>query len=250
MMHRTYIILIFTFGIILNIKAQNLSNLFTNVDSIHMPGAAVGDFNITDPLAIPIISNSFCSAPMRHFAAVREYQSGKVMAIGHESLLSDGAFGTNDNASFILNAVNWLNSTNKNIVFKTGWLNNGNTSSVQNMLVNDGYSISSITTINSTTLTGAGILILGNDWNGNQPYSAAALTAIDNFVATGGAVLIAGLGWSWPNAITDYPMNQVSSLFGIEYTANVIYDAFYNNNGGPIFHNFYPVNMNPPASIY
>lgn len=250
-MNKLYSLLLLFSLISLQGKAQNMSSLFTNVDTIYMPGAASSHFTFTDSTVQPIISNSFCASVLRHYAVARPSSAGKVIAIGHEALLSNNAFNVNDNAAFILNAMNWLNSSNKNILLKNGWINNGNTSSIQTMLTNDGYSFSNTNNdITAAALAGKGILILGNDWNGNQPYTAAELTAIDNFVSSGGSVFIAGLGWSWPNALADYPMNQVANLFGIEYTTTVIYDPTYSINGTPLFHNFYPNNVNPPASNY
>jgi len=59
------------------------------------------------------------------------------------------------------------------------------------------------TEITSNELFNTDILILGNDWNGQQPYSESEISAIEEFVSEGGSLLITGLGWSWPGISTN-----------------------------------------------
>jgi hypothetical protein len=243
-----FLLVVFTFSS--NVFSQNLATIFTNVDTLYMPGAVPGHLLISNSNVTPIVSISECNNPLDNFAVATSFQNGKVIAVGHESILANNAINQNDNALFLLQAMNWLNSGTKRVKFKQGWINNNNSSIFQSNLINNGYSFSTISgTISAASLLNTDILLFGNDWNNQQAYSVSELTAIQNFVSNGGSVFIAGLGWSWPQTLSLYPMNQVASLFGFEYTTDAIYDAFQNVSGSPKFSNFYPenavVNPNP-----
>lgn len=234
-----------------NAKTQTLEDIFTNVDTLFMPGAAPGHLSPTDPAVTPIVSSSPCNIPQLHFSVATEYQNGKVLAIAHESLLANGSANVNDNLQFLTNAINWLSLGNKKISLKQGWANNGNTSILQNTLIADNYTFNILNgEITSTALADTDILIFGNDWNGTQPYSAAELIAVETFVANGGAIFIAGLGWSWPQSLELYPMNAVANLFGFEFTTDIISDPDVNVNGAPKFYNFYPENSDASQTPY
>lgn len=232
-------------------SAQNLSALFVGVDTIYTSGAA-GNLTTLNAQATPIVSSSPCSSSSLHFAVSAEYQNGRVMAIGHEGLLTNNSISYFDNETFALNAMAWLKAgSNLQVTLKNGWLNTGNTGTLQTALSNNGYGFNGLSSsINSAALANTDILILGNDWNGQQAYSAAELSAIQQFVASGGGLLIMGLGWSWPGSLSDYPMNSVANIFGIAYQTNIISDPSQQFNGSPKFYNFYPDNLNPPSNPY
>lgn len=215
--------------------AQNLSDIFNNVDTVGLDGFP-GEFQISGNNVTPIISTN-CSFNLQHYAVAAEHGNGKVVAIGHEGLMGDATIVEYDNLNFILNAINWMDGgTGTTISLKTGWVNLGNTTILQSELQNVGYTTSAIANLNSTSLSNTDILILGNDWNGNAPYSASEISAIESFVSNGGSLFIAGLGWSWPGTIGDYPMNAVANQFGFSYSTSGI-------NENP-FINFYPDNLN------
>ncbi len=225
--------------------AQNLEDIFVDVDTIFIPGALPGHLSPNNGNVTPIISSSPCNIPILHYSVATEYQNGKVIAVAHEGIFTNNNINEYDNLTFLVQAMNWLNSGNKNVTFKNGWITNANTSTFQNTLIADNFSFTSTNSdITSASLSNTDILILGNDWNGNQAYLASELSAIESFVANGGSVLIAGLGWSWPNNLNQYPMNQVANLFGFEFTTDAIYDDNNNVDGSPKLYNLYPENLN------
>lgn len=231
--------------------AQSLNDLFINVDTLLLPGAAVGNVSLLNSSATAVVSNSFCELPQKHFAVVCLYQSGKVMILGHEGILTNNSISSADNLSFLLNTMDWLNTGNQRIALKQGWVSNSNTSLFQNAIVANGYTFNSLSgQISSGTLANVDILILGNDWNGQQAYQSSELSAIDNFVANGGSILIAGLGWSWPQAMSLYPMNAVANLFGLNFERDIIADQAYNVNGSPKLYTFYPINQDTSLNVH
>ncbi|HBF19045.1 MAG: hypothetical protein CMI36_02310 [Owenweeksia sp.] len=242
-MLKKFIIAILMAGGYCSAQAQNYSFLFTNVDTLYMSGAAPGHLAATGPNATPIVSSNLCEKPLGHFAIASVYQSGKVMAIGHEGMLTNSNVVLYDNLPFLLNAMEWLNSGTKRVTLKAGWIYSGNTGTLQNALINNNYTFNSFNgAITTAALANTDILILGNDWNSNQPYSATELNVLQNFVAGGGGLFIAGLGWSWPGTTATYPMSQAANLFGFTYTKDGISDPYHNINGAPKFYNFHPEN--------
>lgn len=232
-------------------KAQTLTELFTDVDTLFMAGAAPGSLNVIDASVTPVISSSPCNTPTQHFSVATEYENGRVLAIAHEGLLANTTINSNDNLKFLTNTIDWLNPGNKRVSLKQGWINNGNSSSLQSALIADDYTFSILGGgISNATLADTDILILGNDWNGTEAYTASELSALEAFVADGGGVLIAGLGWSWPQGLDAYPMNTIANLFGFEFTTDVIYDPDVNVNGAPKFYNFYPDNIDTTQTPY
>lgn len=247
-LRRFSIVFLVMLGLSLNATAQNLSSIFTNIDTLYMPGAQPGNIIPTSANVTPIVSNNPCSHPLENFVVATEYQNGRVLAVGHESILRNNSINSYDNLQFLMQAMNWLGRGSKRVTLKEDWVNGSNSSIFQSALTNDGYTFNLLNgNITTASLSNTDILILGNDWNNSQPYSAAELSDLNDFVANGGALLIAGLGWSWPNALNLYPMNQAANLFGFKYTTTIIQDFDNNINGAPKFYNFYPENMD---SVY
>ena len=234
-----------------NVFSQNLSDLFINVDTLFIPGGNPGHLSIINQNVTPIVSSSPCNIPKYNYSVATQYQNGKVIAIAHEGLLSNNSIQSYDNLTFITNAIDWLNSGNKRVTLKQGWINNNNISTLKNTLIADNYTFNTLSgNLTSASLANTDVLILGNDWNGTQPYLADELTALNNFVANGGSIFIAGLGWSWPNALNLYPMNEVANLFGFEFTRDAIYDSDVNINGAPKLYNFYTENSETTEANY
>lgn len=224
-----------------SLTSQNMETIFTNVDTIFQ-GGSIGCLVATSDEVIPIVSSTPCSNEEYHYSIAATYQNGRVIAIGHEGLLSDKNIGLKDNLPFVLNAIEWLSFGQKRITLKEGWINNWNTKVLKEALEAEGYTINPLSeTITATALSDTDILILGNDWNSEKPYSNEVLSTIENFVANGGAVFITGLGWSFPKGLENYPMNAVAKLFGMGYTKDIIYDP--TANGDPSLYNFYPENV-------
>ena len=136
--------------------------------------------------ATPIVSSGPCNIPQRHYSVAATYQNGRVLAIAHESLLSDNSIGQYDNLPFVTNALNWLSPGNKRVTLKEWWVDSGNTGTLQATLAADNYTF---TTLDGNITTGAlaatDVLILGNDWNNSQPYTTDELAALETFVAGG-----------------------------------------------------------------
>ena len=172
--------------------SQTLTDLFVGVDSLLMPGAAVGALSSTNTQASPVISNSPCSTPELHFSIATEFGNGRVLAIGHESLVSNGSILEKDNLRFVENALDWLSPGNVQISLREGWINMGNTTILQDRLSTNGYNFSTLNqTITSASLANTDILILGNDWNGSAPYSVPELNELQMFVSNGGPPALA-----------------------------------------------------------
>lgn len=225
-------------------QSQSLNQIFTNVDTLHIPGAGPGSLLINNTNVIPIVSGSPCENELRHYSVTRKYQNGKVIAIGHEGLIVNNSIGSYNNLTFLLNVMDWLNPGNKRITLKEGWVGSTSITTLQSSLATKGYTFSTLSgSITTASLANTDILLFGNDWNNTQPYTTTELAAIENFVANGGSVFIAGLGWSWPQALNLYPMNQVATMFGFQYTTEGMPDAYANVNGAPKFYNFYPENI-------
>ena len=226
------------------VSSQTLNDIFTNVDTLFMPGASPGHLSPSNQNVTAIVSSSPCNTPQLNYSVATQYQNGKVIAIAHEGLLTNPNINSYDNMEFITKAIDWLNPGNSRVSLKEGWVNGGNTSILQSTLIANNYTFNTLSgNITSSSLANTDVLILGNDWNGTQPYLASELVALDAFVSNGGSIFIAGLGWSWPQSLSLYPMNQVASLFGLAFTTDVIYDPSANINGSPKFYNFYPENQ-------
>ena len=234
-----------------SVFTQNLSELLIDVDTLFIPGGVPGNLSPINQNVTPLVSSSPCNVPRYNYSVATQYQNGKVIALAHESILSNNSILSYDNLTFLINAIDWLNSGSKRISLKQGWINNNNISTLKNTLIADNYSFNTLSgNITNASLANTDVLILGNDWNNTQPYLADELTAINNFVANGGSILIAGLGWSWPKSLDIYPMNEVANLFGFEFTTDAIYDAVTNINGAPKLYNFYPENLDTTQTPY
>ena len=243
-MKKNHLILALCCALCSDAKAQSLNQIFTNVDTLHIPGARPGSLIINDPNAVPIVSGSPCENELRHYSVTRKYQNGKVIAIGHEGLLVNNSVGSYDNLTFLKNVMDWLNPGSKRITLKEGWVSSTSITTLQSALANNGYTFATLSgSITPASLVNTDILLFGNDWNVIQPYSTSELAAIESFVANGGSVFIAGLGWSWSQSLSLYPMNQVATMFGFQYTKEGMPDAYANVSGAPKFYNFYPENI-------
>lgn len=229
-------------------QAQTLSSIFNNVDTIGLEqSAGPGEMAINNASVIPLAS-THCSTDIKHYAVASSYQNGRAIGMGHEGFLTDNNLSLYDNLTFISQAIDWLSqgNTTGTVTIKNGWINNGNTGVLQSELQASGYTVNTTNTSFSTlSLASTDVLIIGNDWNGTAPYSTSEIAAVDNFVANGGGVLVVGLGWSWPNALSDYPMNNISTLFGFEYTTSGL-----NSN---VYTNLHPIDTtftNCPSSLF
>jgi len=218
------------------LSAQNFDEIVVDVNTIALEGTP-GHLNPLDALATAIVAANPCSGDLYNYSLATTYENGRVIAISHEGILANSNFNNFDNETFFNNIIRWLNNGNNRAVrLKEGWINNGNSTALQQSLMDNDYSFGNLfSTITNESLSNPDVLILGNDWNNIQAYTIDELNAIEEFVANGGGLLILGLGWSWPESLSEYPMNQVAQGFGIEFTRD-----FYSDN---TFTNFYPIDF-------
>ncbi|HMB73685.1 MAG TPA: ATP-binding protein, partial [Gammaproteobacteria bacterium] len=182
------------------------------------------------------------------FVIARPYGEGRVMAIGHEALLTyvEPEFG---DAFFLDVALTWLGgSDNARIVFSDGhnetlpWYHETPWLALLDRLRNQDYETELIADFAVPgALDEAGMIVVANAW---LPFEPAEIDAIVDFVDDGGGLLAAGLGWSWvqigwpewlesirnadPTAESDavraldnYPMNQLMAPFGMQWVDGV-----------------------------
>lgn len=228
-----YFLLSFGFYLcIYQTMAQSLNSIVTNVDTIALePAAGPGEIVITGPNAHPLAS-THCSTNIKHYGVASTYSNGRAIGLAHEGFVTDNNLPLFDNSLFISQAIHWLSQGNNsaNITIKNGWVNNGNTVLLQNQLQSLGHTVTTTnSSFSSTLLSSTDVLIIGNHWNGNSPYSSGEISAVNNFISNGGGVLILGLGWSWPGSLSDYPMNNIASLFGFEFTGGGMSSNIYSN---------------------
>ncbi|WP_019507294.1 caspase family protein [Pleurocapsa sp. PCC 7319] len=191
------------------------------------------------------------------YAMLRKYKRGKVLAIGHEGILTQKK---NVQKGFLLIVLNLLSGINddknddKKIkilisnghcehVTKNGGWDNKKISEEQ--LNKWNYEIEEISQdINLNQLKKGRILIIANAW-GN--LKDAEINAIKKFVSEGGKIIAIGTGWSWqkfshsddlrkkfvklnecvrdgqdPSDIETYPMNKLLVEFGAYFTDDKI----------------------------
>ena len=76
--------------------SQGLPHIFTNVDTLYLPGTNPGHIDLLDSNALALVSSNPCDNTLFHFITATNYQNGKVIAIGHEGLLADNNILQND----------------------------------------------------------------------------------------------------------------------------------------------------------
>ena len=245
--HHKLFFILFTFSFMFPSKnfGQNYSDITKDVFTITGSGSPGPIFPINSNV-VPIVSGNLLSPDCGFsiFSVATTYGKGKVIAIGHEGMLSDGVIEKYDNQKFLVNSMRWLNSDKKRLLIKNGWLGDGNLKILKSNLLLEGYTITSTNNkINSSDLTNIDIILFGNDWNNQLPYLESDVDVIKKFVENGGGVFITGLGWSFPN-LEQYAMNSISKVFGFKYVNSVMW-------GTPFFTEFYPniQNLTIPGSI-
>lgn len=192
------------------------------------------------------------------FVIGRTYGEGRVLAIGHEALItyidwpeSDSRTATgkprfrgqaqaNKSAAnrqgeslFLDLALQWLsgdlNEPGKHtIVFSTGHdealfnFHGADFSVQEDRLRRMGYAIQFISNLEKpVALAGTSVLVIGNAWDS---FTDAELQAIEQFVGSGGGLLMAGLGWSWiqdgPHGLGDQP-EQALDIYPMNQVADL-----------------------------
>ncbi|MDJ0571676.1 MAG: caspase family protein [Pleurocapsa sp. MO_192.B19] len=148
------------------------------------------------------------------YAMFRKYKRGKVLAIGHEGILTQKEADRN---GFLLILLNFLNGIDgeKEILISTGHCEHvtvsggwdGKKVPIKKLKKWD-YRIKEISQdIDKKKLKQGNILIIANAW-GN--LKDAEINAIKKFVSKGGNILAIGTGWSWKKHSNGYMLNQES----------------------------------------
>jgi hypothetical protein len=147
----------------------------------------------------------------------REYNKGRVLALGHDGMIS----GT----VLIENGLKWLGRDfhNKQIIVYhnlANWFHKDKFSAdTQEMLNLSGISvIQHKTMITSEILQGADILVISR---AHRKISDSELDLIVKYVKDGGGLLITDLGWFWckrGHEIADLPANRLGEVFGFSYS--------------------------------
>lgn len=218
-----------SFMIPLKNMGQDISSIVIGVDTLN--GGSLGSIYALNEKIVPL-----ATAKYLNYSIATEYKNGRVIAIGHDGALVNESMAKYDQLQFMLNSIKWLNKTNKKtILVKNGWASISNMSTFLNKLKVDGYTVSTLE--DNSNLTNVGIIIFGNDWNGNVPYNAAFITKIDDFVKNGGGVLMAGLGWSFGD-LNSYAMNSIGAIFGFRFGGDLMYvpyvTDFYSASNKPL----------------
>jgi hypothetical protein len=194
------------------------------VASLAGPDAQPGEIEPDDPAAW----KSIISAPnMPALAIFRSFGQGRVMALGHEHMLThQDEAGNND---FLRDAIAWLRAEGEPRVVLSvkptdtlmRFTSRTYSSTVlKNKLRAWGYRVETTEDAGAPgVLDGAGILVIANAWG---KFKRKELDAITAFVKGGGGLLAAGLGWSWSQQrpLSQYPMNELLKRFGAQWTAN------------------------------
>lgn len=184
------------------------------------------------------------------FLTAREYNSGRVLAAGHDGVLTKA----DQEGKFLQPAFEWLTANgDPSILFSTGhcevypkypdqYPDPGNFSRLSEQLKNWKYAVQTVPgVIDDEKLKGGGVLVIGNAW-GN--LTKPEIEAIEKFVSNGGGLFVVGLGWSWNqlsttdpyfkckeqeqtqgqnvNDMSTYPMNRVAEPYKMRWTAKDI----------------------------
>lgn len=214
--------------------SEEIKQVFVGISKISVPYP--GPLALSGKDWLPLAAVQF--EPVHNvFAAARKYGNGRVLALGKEDILHNDNIYTLDNLKFLKNVFTWLNNNrSKRVGYSTGhgeFVNENTITSLQKELAKDKFSFNS-TALTTDALKYKEILIIGNAW---KSLSAAEITAVDNFVTNGGSLILAGLGWSYasynPNSI--YPMDTLSSRYGVKWANAVISDTLEKYKDAPAF---------------
>jgi hypothetical protein len=168
------------------------------------------------------------------FVIARSYAvegQGRVIAVGHDGILSYR--DQNGDNMMLGTALEWLRGDMpQKVLLASGprqVLPQAQLTDLSNEIRGWQFAVDEIEDLgDSTKLSSAGVLVIGNEWGGLRTQE---IDAIQQFVKNGGGLLAAALGWSWkqprPGApirpIDQYAMNQLFARFGATWTEKVIY---------------------------
>ncbi len=161
------------------------------------------------------------------FVMAQEFGDGRVVAIGHDALLSSEIEHA-DNARLVSNILRWVGKDNARVAFAANgfaWTTSATSPGLEAEIATLGYSSEDVEDLRD--LSGIDVLVIGNSW---EYLSSAEYVEIGTFVENGGGLVLAGLGWSWeafvfPNPATGNSLdpNWADIPVGVPlYTMDVI----------------------------
>ena len=221
------------------------SPLLNGVNSIITLGVP-GPLWALNQIPIPIVSGDNDTTPVPSVVAmVSTLGEGRVVALGHDGLLTNEALELFDNKQFGINIINWLDEklNKRKILVTTGHqecYGGNNFDNFKTELENLGYLVIRFSgVITSSVLSDVSVVIIGNAWGS---ILDSEIEALKNFVLNGGGLFLMGLGWSWKGRgpLDEYPMNRIAKPYGIRWIDGYIIDPTDNYDDHPIFHTFYP----------
>lgn len=253
-MNKSFVCTLLSLLYITTVDAQNLASIVSNVDTAWVSGA-IGTMFPTANNAVPVVAADPNTATFPSiFGLAATAGSGKVIGFGHDGLTNNSTLLNFDNVQLVLNAFNWLDASNTNLVKMASghgeFVNYNNATTLRAQLMANGYTVSNLPgVITATSLSGVGVLYIGNAWGS---YSAAELLVLQNYVQGGGSLFLLGLGWSWDayntGGINAYPMNQIGNFCGVHWSTTNISDATNTYNGSPLLLSFYPATQSLSVS--
>ena len=170
------------------------------------------------------------------FVAGRVLGEGRVLAGGHESLLT--FVDKNGGFLFLDLALSWLVADgNKTIYFTSGHqetlpvYDRVRYRAMRAALSGAGYDLISESVSFEQAIEQASVVIVGNAW---KDFSQREISLIQKHVLSGKGLFVAGLGWSWvsygphqlkndPRAIKVYPINKLMKDLGVRWTVDPIF---------------------------
>lgn len=223
--------------------AQNgPEQVVAGVDTIWTGGSSSPIFALNDSV-IPLVAGNELTASIPSIVSLANVvKNGRVIAMGHDGFFNEDKF---DNYTFFLNAIDWLDSSDrKSVVVTTGhgeWARVND--HLRDQLSARGYSVENVSgRIDEGVLDTAGVVIIGNAWGG---FTQSELDVLQTYLEEGGGLFLMGLGWSWEpynpgKTLADYPMNKIGAFSGVRWVNGGISDPTHQYQGQPIFLTFYP----------
>jgi hypothetical protein len=227
------------------------TQIVAGLDAVVSMGAP-GPLFWTSTDVTPIVAGDNDTPVPATFIVTSWAGAGRVLALGHDGLLTNNDLGLLDNRRFATQALEWLDvSHRRRLAVTTGhseWYAANNSDSLRATMTARGWSATLMSgALDAARLSDVSVLLVGNAWN---PITPAEQEAVRQFVAAGGGLLMLGLGWSWVpyhpgTTLDDYPMNQLASPFGIHWIDGSIDDPTDRYQGCTRFHTFYPNLVRP-----
>lgn len=250
-LRRTIIIAKFSFTLAALAQEQRQKALDTYINVLKnlLPDDVVSEKSVIGEIKVLDNDNNWkiLSEPKgKIFSMLRDYGEGKVIAVGHDSILDDDVRMSN---LFVLSVFGFLNLSrdDRKVLISSGHCEitflttrehqYAKPFGLKNYLTEQGYTVEDISApIDETKLREGNILVIGNAW-GN--FTQSEIYAVEKFVKNGGSLFVSGLGWSWrgysnktkacqkegqnTKDISTYPMNRLVKPYNMQWTERPVF---------------------------